>query len=424
MTKNKSIGIIILISSIIVIGVAFFWYQNYNRNNDYSYYFLIPATIGGENGNEEEIEIPVIWLPIKYIDNVTGFGGWGTLIDFGPPIGWRPHEGIDLNLPNNTYIYAEHNGSISGIWIGDYGNQYQVEVEINADWKITHIFEPINNMSIPEMNNCVFVEINEEVTAGQVIGVLRGGGGHIHWDVLKRNRTADPIAYNRTNPSYYLSPDNYTLLNEKFHQLMIAPQPIDRIYDLLMFKDPMDWGVPELLNPFESLSNITSIRPFGVPNPKNESINESIHQDLDFNVSGQTKVLALYSGNCSAIIVNASNHQLIVDITLNPSFWIRFDLIINDDLNENELLNLLNGSINIGGDITQNQTILTIPSGGGILHMGLARYNHTTGKLNPSEYDWDNPSWFFNETVLTDIDNYYLTHDLENWQLAGFTHIY
>ncbi|MHA1131461.1 MAG: M23 family metallopeptidase [Candidatus Helarchaeota archaeon] len=371
-------------------------------------------------------ELPIIGIPVLDLDNIIGFGScWGTLIDFGGEVGWQPHEGIDLNLNNNTYVIAGHNGTISGIWIGDYGNKYQIEIKINEIWKITHIFEPLGVMTIPEMNQCVFVELNEPVERGQIIGVLRGGGGHIHWDVLKKNESGASYQYYRTNPSFYLSQQDYIKLNNKFHEQIIGPDFQNRIYDLVMFNNAHDWGVPELLSPFKTFTAINSIRPYGVPNPANEPPpNETFHQDLDFNISDQTEILAPYAANCSQIYVNSSLHLLRVDLTLNPSFWLRFDLITNEFFTANQLLNFLNASVSIGTMVLQNQIIFTIPSTGAILHMGLARYNHTMNQSNLVDYNWDNPAWFFNQSTLLDFDTHYQTHDLENWHSQGFAHIY
>ncbi len=407
--KGKIIVLmIIIVSAFIIVPIVWYLFKIKNEN---------------PNTNCDMIQIS---LPVYNISEILSFGSrWGTLIDFGGEIGWQPHQGIDLNLANNTYVIAGINATVGGVWIGICGNKYQVNLKIDNCWEITHIFEPIENMTIEEMEKCVFVSKNEKVVKGQVIGVLRGGGGHIHWDVMKRNFSVSYEDYYRTNPAFYLSNEDYIALNKHYHKQIFGPDTKDRIYDLVMFNNPIDWKVPKLYNLFENLTNISSIRPFGVPNPKNESSStEFIHEDLDFNITGKTEVLIPYSGNCSSIFVNASSNLLRIDFMLNPSFWIRFELITSQPFNSTELLGFLNESIAVGKSMIQNQTIITTPSSGSILHFGLARYNHTTGYTDPANYSWDNPSWFFDGDTLNEINNCYQTHDLEDWHSQGFFNIY
>ena len=375
---------------------------------------------------QNEIKPLVIGIPILDLNNITGFGSrWGTLINFGGSIGWKPHQGIDLNLLDNTYVIAGHDGVISGIWIGDYGNKYQVQIRINNTWEITHIFEPFDTMTIQEMEESVFVEVNQYITKGQIIGILRGGGGHVHWDVMRRNETGPEYLYYRTNPAFYLNESDYIILNNLFHQKVSRPVFHDRIHDLVMFNNPLDWNVPKLVDPLKDLMNASSLRPFGVPNPKNESNPHEVkHEDLDYNITGKTRIIAPFAGNITNIQANSTLHSLKVDIMLNPSFWLRFELITNDFLTDEQLLGLVNQSISMGTHIQQNQTIITTPLNGAILHFSLARYNHTKRILNPNLYDWDNPVWYFDYNAATNLNNFYQTHDLEDWHSKGFNTIY
>ncbi|MEX2681518.1 MAG: peptidoglycan DD-metalloendopeptidase family protein [Candidatus Sigynarchaeota archaeon] len=412
MKSRRRVVSTLAIGIVITAGVLFF-----------SWMYLSPSPID----TDEEPGAPVVCLPVKHPSIISSIGSaWGQLIMFG--MEERPHEGVDLNLPDNTEIIACHDGIVASIWLGDYGpRNYQIYLKINEYWQVTNIFEPATDMTIEEMRASVFVQVGQQVKQGQVIGVLKYQG-HLHWDIQRRHSRNDPNAWYRVNPCFYLDIVNYTATNTILHSTMWRdpPDTHSRIYDLVMFPDAFSKISPEFCCPV-ALINVTSIRPFGVPNPTGESSYEQStrHLDLDFNVTASSDIIApsdCIVRNITAFKSNSLN-ILRIDVDIMPGYWLRLEYVPRlYYLSPSLLLGL--SHVSIGQNVSKNQLLMESDVQGGILHLGLARYMHGNTTCDPATFLWDNPSWFFESAVLADVDAHYQGHDLEGYRSTGFPHVW
>ena len=109
----------------------------------------------------------------------------------------RFHQGMDFAGAKGSLIYATGNGrviSASFSYFG-YGNNVIIDHGFGYKTRYAHL-------------NSISVQVGDEVTRGQVIGELgnsgRSTGPHLHYEVIYRNRTVDPLNYfNDMNPEEY-----------------------------------------------------------------------------------------------------------------------------------------------------------------------------------------------------------------------------
>lgn len=128
--------------------------------------------------------IPAI-LPVRIKDFTiaSGFGYRRDLINGSSVF----HEGIDFAAPMGTPVYATADGEIrsSGREIG-YGNCIEIDHGYNYVSRYAHLNE-------------ILVQDGEKVKRGQMIGKVgssgKSSGPHLHYEVLLKDASQDPVNY-------------------------------------------------------------------------------------------------------------------------------------------------------------------------------------------------------------------------------------
>jgi len=103
------------------------------------------------------------------------------------PITGKPHfhNGIDIAAPIGTEILASRAGTILNTGYNDvYGNFITIKHEENYETVYCHLKK-------------IFVELNQEVQSGMIIGTVgttgMSTGSHLHFEILGRGQAKDPI---------------------------------------------------------------------------------------------------------------------------------------------------------------------------------------------------------------------------------------
>jgi len=103
------------------------------------------------------------------------------------PITGKPHfhNGIDIAAPLGTEILASRAGIILNTGYNEvYGNFITIKHEANYETVYCHL-------------NKIFVELNQEVQSGMIIGTVgttgMSTGPHLHFEILGRGHAKDPI---------------------------------------------------------------------------------------------------------------------------------------------------------------------------------------------------------------------------------------
>lgn len=113
------------------------------------------------------------------------------------------HHGIDFVGPKGVPIYATGNGKVENAEFSffGYGNIVVIDHGFGYKSKYAHL-------------KTIDVKVGDEVKRGQIVGTLgntgRSTGPHLHYEVIYKNKTVDPINYFND-----MSPEEFDLMVKK-----------------------------------------------------------------------------------------------------------------------------------------------------------------------------------------------------------------
>ncbi len=154
------------------------------------------------NNNDDEIrneDDPVLLFPVENTEVLVMLYGfvWDNISEE------FIHEGIDFIVNDTATIIASTNMTCNdkGLYFNEGGGFWQAgcSFDINDAFELLIAFESFttNETEGNIMLDNIFVEIGQEVTAGEVIGNLLyyGPGDHIHYALMKNNELVCPYPY-------------------------------------------------------------------------------------------------------------------------------------------------------------------------------------------------------------------------------------
>ena len=120
---------------------------------------------------------------------------------------WLWHNGIDLSAKIGTPVYATADGTIININKSRFGYGNLIEIKHTNEFrtKYTHLHK-------------ITTKVGDKIKHGQIIGTVGSTGlstgPHLHYEIIRNNRSIDPLYFSYINKKDRSIFNYYLLLND------------------------------------------------------------------------------------------------------------------------------------------------------------------------------------------------------------------